>query len=1199
MHHQPFYRPNHQPAYDQGNSQYNMAEGRIPRQPHQHQKQKQTFRPVKTHCPYSSSKEYMETYLNLLIENGFGTLKLNLKKWLDGDEKVESQMNVYSIKFDGFKCGQFGGLEVVLQYRPRTQLKNREARFNSKNLFCISPSGRFKDKIWGLVMSERGETVSDEDTKSSPEEATKRRNQISLQIMSTPDNADDAFLKLATLPSSALMVDSKQSFISTSPVLRSLRNFNMDDGFCLRDEIVKCRDSKRPPRYLGTFTSPQGQDLSDNIGMLTHLNESQRDALEHSLSCLDESQREALKHTLSSRLAIIQGPPGCGKTYIGKTIVKWLLALVQKLAPPILVLSYKNHALDEFLKGLIHDGILSKNRIARVGGECEEPILDACKLENLRKQTAPTSTSSKLNIKEREEKRRQRDKEIGQLKYHVEKFGKSTTLTWADVLSRLSDEQIENWLQPNSNCYAYGHGLRTCLLKNLDNVDIDYDLEYVDYVVNLFHRARKEWVPKGLTRENIGQGGRGSTSREGDESCSFNSNDAILRFADLPQNFCARPSLQENTPNLWYLSLEERRLLLRTMLAQKMDEVDRPSCQDIFRRLQTLLEEEAKQKGEQDAEILKSKKLVGMTITGASTHSALVHTLRPEIVIVEEAGEVLEPDLLAALTPGLQHLILIGDHRQLRPVVETRRGEFDVSMMERLINNKFPFRTLNFQSRMRPEFSKLLLDIYPNLQDNMARVSNNKPLGCIAKPMFFWTHSADETDEGRGSFTNSEEAHRVTQLVMFMLLRGVLAEDITVLCSYRGQVRLIKAEFERLKGTNPQLLQSWEDDNTSTIDSYQGDENRIIIVSLVRSNPGGRIGFLKERNRRCVAQSRAQCGMYFVGNKETFCSKGSPWRALIEGMDEMDCVDSRLPLQCDTHKDKSIKSVTDGKELEEILREGEFCKLEVNFTFPDCQHQITQQCFEIKKAPQSCVDCMSKKTLPVSQGLGGQGTTSQTEGFRVPKNINEDGKAKNGKPHGKALQRTSEKPSEKTSGKSPRKLSGETSTVVPLEPPVHLVMGPGLGFLNMGEGISPGKTSEKASGKTSGNTHGRASVTLCSKPGKANGVSRRKEEPPRKRAKTKDTLVPEKNRGSVTLKVVVPVVEDKPEWKLKGQTLQMSVSSTDTVKTLKTKIMKEVGMPQGKQKLLHKDVFLKDENTLAFYNIMQGTKLELKERSGR
>ena len=94
------------------------------------------------------------------------------------------------------------------------------------------------------------------------------------------------------------------------------------------------------------------------------------------------------------------------------------------------------------------------------------------------------------------------------------------------------------------------------------------------------------------------------------------------------------------------------------------------------------------------------------------------------------------------------------------------------------------------------------------------------------------------------------------------------------------------------------------------------------------------------------------------------------------------------------------------------------------------------------------------------------------------------------------------------------------------------------------------------------------------------GMQRREEEPPSKRPRTEDSLIPEdmflaKNRGPVTFTIVVPVVEDKPEWKLNGQMLSVTMPLTDTVSTLKTKIMEEVGMPQGKQKLQHENIFFK------------------------
>ena len=90
-------------------------------------------------------------------------------------------------------------------------------------------------------------------------------------------------------------------------------------------------------------------------------------------------------------------------------------------------------------------------------------------------------------------------------------------------------------------------------------------------------------------------------------------------------------------------------------------------------------------------------------------------------MIVEEAAEILEAQLVAVIPPSVQHLIMIGDHKQLRPVVNFHRlkkHNLDLSLFERLINCKLPYIQLGFQCRMRDEIVDLLreLKIYDNLQ---------------------------------------------------------------------------------------------------------------------------------------------------------------------------------------------------------------------------------------------------------------------------------------------------------------------------------------------------------------------------------------------------------------------------------------------------------------------------------------------------
>ena len=78
--------------------------------------------------------------------------------------------------------------------------------------------------------------------------------------------------------------------------------------------------------------------------------------------------------------------------------------------------------------------------------------------------------------------------------------------------------------------------------------------------------------------------------------------------------------------------------------------------------------------------------------------------------------------MATSLTPDIEHLILIGDHEQLRPNLNVLRlstlYNLDISMFERFINNKFNNVMLMSQRRMRPEISEIVRCIYPNLIDD-------------------------------------------------------------------------------------------------------------------------------------------------------------------------------------------------------------------------------------------------------------------------------------------------------------------------------------------------------------------------------------------------------------------------------------------------------------------------------------------------
>lgn len=114
------------------------------------------------------------------------------------------------------------------------------------------------------------------------------------------------------------------------------------------------------------------------------------------------------------------------------------------------------------------------------------------------------------------------------------------------------------------------------------------------------------------------------------------------------------------------------------------------------------------------------------------------------------------------------------------------------------------------------------------------------------------------------------------------------------------------------------------------------------------------------------------------------------------------------------------------------------------------------------------------------------------------------------------------------------------------------------------------------------------------------------DEPPNKRPRQEDHLIPEdvfmqSHKGPVSIQVQCPTVTDKPEWKLNGQLVTITIALDDTIQKLKQKVQGETDMPPAKQKISHDGIFFKDSNTVAYYNLVSGATvhLQVKERGGR
>ncbi len=270
-------------------------------------------------------------------------------------------------------------------------------------------------------------------------------------------------------------------------------------------------------------------------------------------------------------------------------------------------------------------------------------------------------------------------------------------------------------------------------------------------------------------------------------------------------------------------------------------------------------------------EVLDNAEIICATNTGID--SEILGQRSFDLAIIDEACQCTEP---AAWIPILrsERLVLAGDHCQLPPTViskQAMREGFGTSLLERLIEERSSLaRRLGVQYRMHQtimdfssgEFYEGSLKAAPSVAAHLLsdfEILSEEPFA--VKPLQFIDTAGggfDEQQEEDGqSRLNPREAELVARKVQTLLDAGLPAKDIAVISPYAAQVR-------RLRDLLP--VDGLEID---TVDGFQGREKEAVLISLVRSNREGQIGFLSDVRRMNVALTRARRKLLVVGDSAT------------------------------------------------------------------------------------------------------------------------------------------------------------------------------------------------------------------------------------------------------------------------------------------------------------------------------------------
>lgn len=165
---------------------------------------------------------------------------------------------------------------------------------------------------------------------------------------------------------------------------------------------------------------------------------------------------------------------------------------------------------------------------------------------------------------------------------------------------------------------------------------------------------------------------------------------------------------------------------------------------------------------------------------------------------------------------------------------------------------------------------------------------------------YFFSHDWPESFDDMASKYNEMEAQMVVEFFVYLVLNDIPVKNITVLTFYNGQ----RKKILKLLKTHSYLQGQYI--NVVTVDSYQGEENEVVILSLVRNGRHG-IGFLSIANRVCVALSRARRGFYMFGNAGMLATD-ELWDqvlSILRSRSPEPQVGHRLPLTCVKHKNRT------------------------------------------------------------------------------------------------------------------------------------------------------------------------------------------------------------------------------------------------------------------------------------------------------
>ena len=397
-----------------------------------------------------------------------------------------------------------------------------------------------------------------------------------------------------------------------------------------------------------------------------------------------------------------------------------------------------------------------------------------------------------------------------------------------------------------------------------------------------------DWISEKLVDRGINVLRIGNPTRVNDKMLGFTYERRFESHADYPQLWAIRKAIRE---------LRKNRKKGSENYHQKMDRL-KSRAAEIELRI--------------NAELFGEARVIACTLVGSAHH--LLEGMKFGTLFIDEAAQALEAACWIPMRRA-SRVILAGDHCQLPPTVKSiaaLRAGLGKTLMERIAENKPEVVTLlKIQYRMNDEIMRFSSDwFYGGKVESAPQIKYRSVLD-YDHPIT-WIDTGEESEERRvkseefnsssddasegseeqenssifthhsslykeqfvgesfGRINKAEAELTLLTLAEYFTKIGkqrVLSEsiDVGIISPYRAQVQYLKKLIKKYEFFKPyrRLI------SVNTVDGFQGQERDVILISLVRSNDEGQIGFLKDLRRMNVAMTRARMKLIILGNKDT------------------------------------------------------------------------------------------------------------------------------------------------------------------------------------------------------------------------------------------------------------------------------------------------------------------------------------------